>query len=125
MGPVQAEEDHGAPTSPPVVLVRPPVDIIDRQNYNGEHCVHLAAMGGHVHFLQCLCWSNADMNAVDGRTGRSALHFAVGAGHAAVVQVLAAPEPRGCGRALDQLDWYGRPPCQLALLNRDPLLAAL
>merc|ERR1712029_447490 len=60
--------------------------IIDQRNYQGEHCVHLAAMGGHIAFLQFLSWNGADLNALEGRGGRSALHLAVGAKNLPLVQ---------------------------------------
>ena len=40
------------------------IDILDQRNTNGEHCVHLATMGGHITFLQFLSWNNADMDAL-------------------------------------------------------------
>ena len=55
--------------------------------------------------------------AVDGRAGRSALHFAVGAGDLGVIECLAEPRPTGCGVDVNRLDWYGRSAYQLALLN--------
>ena len=94
-----------------------PVDVIDLCNHAGEACVHLAAMGGHAAFLRFLCWNNADMNAADGRAGRSALHLAVGAGDLGVLECLAEPRPTGCGVDVNRLDWYGRSAYQLALLN--------
>ena len=94
-----------------------PVDVIDLCNHAGEACVHLAAMGGHAAFLRFLCWNGADMNAADGRAGRSALHLAVGAGDLQVVGCLAEPRPAGCGADANRLDWYGRSAYQLALLN--------
>ncbi len=121
--PVQVQEMRDADLSSPALLTRLPVDVVDLRNDNGEHSVHLAAMGGHTQFLRFLCWNNADMNAADGRAGRSALHFAVGAGNINVVQALTEPRPRGCGVDVNQPDWYGRTPCQLALLNRNAILA--
>lgn len=100
-----------------VLYTQLPVDIIDLANHIGENCVHLAAMGGHAHFLRFLCWNNADMNAADGRAGRSALHFAVGAGNLEAIECLVDPRPRGCGVDANRLDWYGRTAYQLALLN--------
>ena len=94
-----------------------PINIIDMRNHAGEHPVHLATMGGHVHFLRFLCWNNADMNIPAGRAGRSALHFAVGAKNMAAIQCLIEPRPSGCGVNANQPDWYGRSAYQLALLN--------
>ena len=93
------------------------VNIIDMRNHAGEHPVHLATMGGHIHFLRFLCWNNADMNIPAGRAGRSALHFAVGAKNMAAIQCLIEPRPSGCGVNVNQPDWYGRSAYQLALLN--------
>jgi ankyrin repeat protein len=93
------------------------IDILDQRNTNGEHSVHLATMGGHVPFLVFLSWNNADMNALEGRAGRSALHLAVGSQRLDLVQCLLEPKPRGCGSNPDILDWYGRTPHQLSMLN--------
>jgi len=116
--PVSVQEMSEQLTSQGQVLYSQlPVDVIDLCNHIGESCVHLAAMGGHAHFLRFLCWNNADMNAADGRAGRSALHFAVGAGSLEVIECLVEPRPTGCGVDANRLDWYGRSPYQLALLN--------
>ena len=95
----------------------PQADVINMPNYQGEHAVHLATMGGHVAFLQFLCWNNADMNAQEGRAGRTSLHFAVGARNLAAIQCLIEPKPRGCGADPNMIDWYGRTAFQLSLMN--------
>ena len=92
--------------------------IIDQRNYQGEHCVHLAAMGGHIAFLQFLSWNGADLNALEGRGGRSALHLAVGAKNLALVQCLAEPRPTGLAVNTDLVDWCGRTAYHLSLLNK-------
>lgn len=99
-------------------------DVIDERNANGEHCVHLATMGGHVAYLQFLTWNGADMNALEGRAGRSALHLAVGAKSLQLVQCLVEPKPRGCGLNPDILDWHGRTAHQLSLINGQSDIAA-
>ena len=95
----------------------PALDVVDMCNYYGEQCVHLAAMAGHCNFLQFLSWSNADMNAQEGRGGRTALHFAVGSRNLQTTRCLVESKPVGCGVRLDILDWYGRSPAQLAAVN--------
>ena len=116
LNPISVQEVQQAEL-PPTLYTQLPVDIIDLKNHTGEHCLHLATMGGHTHFLRFLCWNNADLNAVDGRAGRSALHFAVGMGNMSVIQCLVEPRPSGCGINMNQVDWYGRTAYQLALLN--------
>ncbi len=120
--PVSVQE-MGA-TSSTVLYTQLSVDVIDLCNHVGESCVHLAAMGGHADFLRFLCWNNADMNAPDGRSGRSPLHFAVGAGNVGVIECLVEPRPRGCGVDANRVDWYGRTAYQLALLNGAQEMAA-
>ncbi|XP_040583218.1 NF-kappa-B inhibitor cactus [Lepeophtheirus salmonis] len=100
-----------------------PIDIIDLRNSQGEHSVHLATMGGHSHFLLFLSWNNADINSLDGRSGRSALHFAVGARNTAIIHTLIEPRPSGCGINPNLVDWYGRSAYQLALANAVPEIA--
>lgn len=94
-----------------------PDQLFNHRNNLGQHCVHLATMGGHVQFLQFLSWKGADMNALEGRSGRSSLHLAVGARSLPLVQCLAEPKPTGCGLDPCLLDWYGRTPYQLSLMN--------
>ena len=94
-----------------------PDQLFNQRNNLGQHCVHLATMGGHVQFLQFLSWKGADMNALEGRSGRSSLHLAVGARSLPLVQCLGEPKPAGCGVDPCLLDWYGRTPYQLSLMN--------
>jgi len=92
-------------------------NVVDLPNYHGECCVHLASMGGHITFLQFLSWNNADMNAQEGRAGRTALHFAVGSQNVTTIRCLLEPRPRGCGVNPNLLDWYGRTAYQLSIIN--------
>ena len=91
--------------------------ILNQPNNLGQCCVHLATMGGHVSFLQFLNWNKADMNALEGRSGRSSLHLGVGARSLPLVQCLVEPSPSGCGVDPSLIDWYGRTPYQLSLMN--------
>jgi len=95
-----------------------PEGVVDRCNYYGEQCVHLAAMGGHCRFLQFLCWNNADMNAQEGRGGRTALHFAVGAKSMEAAHCLVEPRPFGCGVDPMVPDWCGKTAAAMARANR-------
>lgn len=97
---------------------RVPVDLMDQRNSHGEHAVHLATMGGHGQFLQFLSWNGADVNALEGRAGRSALHLAVGARNLGLVRSLVEPRPQGCGICTGLIDWYGRTAFHLARINR-------
>jgi ankyrin repeat protein len=110
---IQETSARGISGSPP----SPMIDVVDSCNYYGEQCVHLSAMGGHCSFLHFLSWSNADMNAQEGRGGRTALHFAVGSRNLQATRCLVEPTPVGCGVKLDILDWYGRSPLHLAVMN--------
>ena len=114
---IQEMAESSTADSQPSVFTMLPADIVDMPNFQGEHAVHLATMGGHVSFLQFLSWNNADMNAQEGRAGRIALHFAVGARNLTTIQCLLEPQPRGCGVNPNLLDWYGRTPFQLSVMN--------
>ncbi|PNF37277.1 hypothetical protein B7P43_G00429 [Cryptotermes secundus] len=50
---------------------------LEERNYDGQTCIHLAAIGGHVDVLRHLVWFGANINARDGKSGRTALHYAV------------------------------------------------
>lgn len=51
--------------------------LINMKNFDGQSCVHLAAAGGWRKVLDCLFSHNADINEQDGKSGRTALHYAV------------------------------------------------
>lgn len=43
----------------------------------GQTCVHVAAIHGNLHVLRHLHWYGADINAREGRSGYTALHYAI------------------------------------------------
>ncbi|XP_044732013.1 NF-kappa-B inhibitor cactus isoform X2 [Chrysoperla carnea] len=49
----------------------------EQWNYEGETCIHVAAMQGHTEILRHLVWLKADVNAREGKAGYTALHYAV------------------------------------------------
>ncbi|XP_068143646.1 NF-kappa-B inhibitor cactus [Drosophila tropicalis] len=55
---------------------RLPADL-EIRNYDGERCVHLAAEGGHIDILRILVSHGADINAREGKSGRTPLHIAI------------------------------------------------
>ncbi|KAH8403195.1 hypothetical protein KR222_007271, partial [Zaprionus bogoriensis] len=55
---------------------RLPADL-EIRNYDGERCVHLAAEAGHVDILRILVSHGADINAREGKGGRTPLHIAI------------------------------------------------
>ncbi|XP_018334475.1 NF-kappa-B inhibitor cactus [Agrilus planipennis] len=50
---------------------------LEQWNYDGQTCVHVAAINGHVDVLRHLVWYGADINAREGRSGYTALHYAI------------------------------------------------
>ncbi|KAF5306205.1 hypothetical protein FQR65_LT07482 [Abscondita terminalis] len=50
---------------------------LDQWNYDGQTCVHVAAIYGHVDVLRHLVWNGADINAREGTRGYTALHYAL------------------------------------------------
>lgn len=50
---------------------------LEQRNYDGERCVHLAANGNHIHILRYLVSCGADINAREGKSGKTPLHIAV------------------------------------------------
>merc|ERR1712032_1339645 len=71
--------------------------ILDTKNYQGEHSVHLATFGQHYNFIRFLCWSGADMNATEGRSGKTCLHYAVNKRDLNLVGLLASKKTLGAG----------------------------
>ena len=100
--------------------------ILNQKNFNGEHCLHLATYGEHYDFIRFLCWSGADMNATEGRSGKTALHYAVNKRQEGLVQLLATPRSAGgCEVEMNLRDWAGRTPLQCARINGDEVIIAL
>ena len=98
--------------------------VLDMKNFNGEHCVHLATFGQHYEFLWFLNLHQADMNASEGRSGKTALHYAVNMRDERLVQMLATPrEAGGCGVALNARDWSGRTAHRCSKINGDEGIA--
>ena len=96
----------------------PSHNVIDLKNYHGEHCIHLATFGQHFNFIRLLCWNGADMNATEGRSGKTALHYAVNKRDITLVRLLCSI--RGSSALqLNSRDWTGRTPIQCAHLNGD------
>ncbi|EFA12698.2 cactus [Tribolium castaneum] len=50
---------------------------LDQWNYEGQTCVHVAAIEGHIDVLRHLVWYGADINAREGRQGYTALHYSI------------------------------------------------
>merc|ERR1712013_70600 len=94
--------------------------ILDTKNYQGEHSVHLATFGKHYNFIRFLCWSGADMNATEGRSGKTCLHYAVNKRDLNLVGLLASKKALGgCEVDLNTRDWCGRTPLLCAIINGD------
>lgn len=53
-----------------------PTDL-EIRNYDGERCVHLAAQGSHIEVLRHLFFFGADINAREGKSGRTPLHISI------------------------------------------------
>lgn len=70
----------------------------------------MAAINGHVKFLQQLDWYGADMNAREGTSGYTALHYAVANNDVSVVCYLLTE----CKRAQpDVMTYGGREPLEV------------
>lgn len=94
--------------------------VLDLKNYNGEHCVHLATFGQHYEFLWFLNLHQADMNAMEGRSGKTALHYAVNMRDETLVKMLVTGRDQaGCGVWINARDWAGRTALQCSKINGD------
>ncbi|KAL3269475.1 hypothetical protein HHI36_008544 [Cryptolaemus montrouzieri] len=50
---------------------------LDQWDYEGQTCIHVAALNGHIDVLRLLIWHGANVNAREGKSGYTALHLAV------------------------------------------------
>ncbi|XP_066246090.1 NF-kappa-B inhibitor cactus [Euwallacea similis] len=61
---------------------------LEQWNYDGQTCVHVAAISGHLDVLKHLVSCGADINAREGLAGCTALHYAVENGDEKMVKFL-------------------------------------
>lgn len=110
----QAALLHGA--IPPQPL---PQDLESR-NYDGQMPLHLAAMNGHGQIAKLLCCFGANVNAIEGKFGRTALHYAVERRHPALLHFLITQ----CNAVIEAETYSGYTAFQLATASA-PMLAGL
>lgn len=106
--------DGTTPSSP-----RPLEQDLEIRNYEGQMCVHVAALGHHLEVLGLLRSHGADMNAREGKSGRTALCLAIESRRWPLVSYLVGE----CRASVDEPTYAGLTPFQLAHAA-DPLLAA-
>ncbi|KAH3848173.1 NF-kappa-B inhibitor alpha-like [Dreissena polymorpha] len=73
----------------PIAYQKIPQDL-DVRNYDGQTFVHVAVEEGHVHVLDLLLRNEADINARDGKSGRTVLHYAAESGNMSLLAFLIA-----------------------------------
>ncbi|CAG5127094.1 unnamed protein product [Candidula unifasciata] len=56
--------------------------------FSGLTCLHLAAIGGYINIMQLLLNGKANINATEGKNGRTVLHFAADWGNTTMVKFL-------------------------------------
>lgn len=112
--PITVAETNTANLQYEAVMQQLPQNLEER-NYDGQMCVHLAAIGGHVDVLRHLIWFGANINARDGKSGRTALHYAVEFGIHRVIKFLLEEYPIGpSGVQLEMPTYAGYTAYQLA-----------
>ncbi|KAL0267461.1 UNVERIFIED_CONTAM: hypothetical protein PYX00_009721 [Menopon gallinae] len=95
----------------------------EERNYEGETCLHLSAYGGHLDILRHLIWFGADVNAREGKSGRTILHHAVETRNTKLLRFLLDECPIGPnGLRIDTPDYAGHTAYQLACVI-DPRIA--
>ncbi|XP_045178270.2 NF-kappa-B inhibitor cactus-like [Mercenaria mercenaria] len=85
---------------------------LEARNYDGQVCVHLAAEGCHIQTLNILLSKGADVNARDGKSGRTALHYAAESGCMPLLQFLV--EQAHCKLDINCITYGGLTPIMLA-----------
>ncbi|XP_071962200.1 NF-kappa-B inhibitor epsilon-like [Antedon mediterranea] len=69
-------------------LEQPIPQNLELQNFEGYTCLHLASFGGNSEILQYLVDLGCDVNARDGKSGRTALHHAIEQGKTDLIKFL-------------------------------------
>ncbi|KAJ9601000.1 hypothetical protein L9F63_000838 [Diploptera punctata] len=74
--PIHVDENNGVNLQyTPYIQELPPR--FEERNYDGQMCVHLAALGGYEDVLRHLIWCGANINVREGKGGRTPLHYAI------------------------------------------------
>ncbi|XP_071572240.1 NF-kappa-B inhibitor cactus [Temnothorax nylanderi] len=94
---------------------------LEKRNYNGEMCLHLAAGNGHVNLVRLLLRLGADLEAREGLAGKTALHLAMERGCQLVINFLL----QECKPCLDTQMYSGLTAYQLALCTDGQLAKEL
>uniref|UniRef100_A0A1B6LNK1 Uncharacterized protein n=1 Tax=Graphocephala atropunctata TaxID=36148 RepID=A0A1B6LNK1_9HEMI len=75
--PITIPETIGAQLQYTPFHVHREIAITNIHNYEGQTCVHLAALNSNVDILRHLLWFGADINAKEWKGGQTCLHLAV------------------------------------------------
>ncbi|XP_029175863.1 NF-kappa-B inhibitor cactus-like [Nylanderia fulva] len=84
---------------------------LEQINYNGEMCLHVAVINGHVNLVRLLLRLGADLEAKECLAGRTALHLAIERKCWAIITFLL----KECEPCLDTKTYSGLTAYQLAL----------
>jgi len=93
---------------------------LEQKNYDGQLPLHLAAMNGHVQIVRLLSYFGTNINAAEGKYGRTALHYAVERRQPPVLHCLV----KECGAVTEIETYSGYTAYQLAVAAA-PMLAIL
>jgi len=83
---------------------------LESRNYDGQVCIHLAAEGCHIDALSVLLSKGANINARDGKSGRTILHYAAESGNLTLLEFLLGQD----NLDVDALTYSGLTPAMLA-----------
>jgi len=117
--PVSHEERQSA-LLPLHIVPQPLPQDLEQKNYEGQMPLHLAAMNGHVSIAKLLCCFGANVNGMEGKYGRTALHYSVERRHPAMLHFLVSQ----CGAQTEAETYSGYTAHQIASVS-EPVLAAL
>nr|ADK74377.1 inhibitor of nuclear factor-kappaB [Meretrix meretrix] len=85
---------------------------LEARNYEGQVCIHLAAEGCHIKTLNVLLSKGADVNARDGKSGRTILHYAAESGCMELLEFLL--QQKHCRLDVNCVTYGGLTPIVLA-----------
>lgn len=94
---------------------------LELRNYDGQNCVHLSTHTKHLGVLRLLKQCGADINAQEGKSGRTALHYAVEARDIALVKFLVLE----CHADTNTQTFAGLTPIQLAYNHNEMMVCQL
>lgn len=85
-------------------------ELLELRNYEGQTCIHISTVNGYKKIIEYLVKCGADINAQEGKSGKTALHYAVETQKLDLVRFLLST----CKANINMRNYAGQTPLSIA-----------